>query len=130
MLPTDGLMKFYNCSDFPFNFNFIVDLTVLTLLDNLTGDHVHSVVSNWLDRIPEGKTPNWILGNHDYWRVGSRFGEANIDGFNMVSLLLPGVAVTYNGEEIGMVNTEVSWEDTVDPAGLNCGEEHFNVGCR
>ena len=37
------------------------------------------------------------------------------------------VAVTYNGEEIGMVNTEVSWEDTVDPAGLNCGEEHYNV---
>ena len=91
------------------------------------GDHVHTVVSGWLDRIPEGKTPNWILGNHDYWRVGSRFGAANIDGFNMISLLLPGVAVTYNGEEIGMVNTEVSWEDTVDPAGINCGEEHYNV---
>ena len=45
----------------------------------------------------------------------------------MMSLMLPGVAVTYNGEEIGMTNTEVSWEDTVDPAGLNCGEEHFNV---
>ena len=45
----------------------------------------------------------------------------------MMSLLLPGVAVTYNGEEIGMVNTEVSWEDTVDPAGLNCGQEHFMV---
>ena len=37
------------------------------------------------------------------------------------------MAVTYNGEEIGMVNTAVSWEDTVDPAGLNCGEEHFEV---
>ena len=35
--------------------------------------------------------------------------------------------MTYNGEEIGMVNTAVSWEDTVDPAGLNCGEEHFEV---
>ena len=45
----------------------------------------------------------------------------------MMSLMLPGVAITYNGEEIGMTNTNVSWEDTVDPAGLNCGEEHFNV---
>ena len=60
------------------------------------------------------------------FRLGSRFGAANIDGFNMMSLMLPGVAVTYNGEEIGMTNTAVSWEDTVDPAGLNCGEEHFN----
>ena len=58
--------------------------------------------------------------------MGTRFGAGNIDGFNMMSLMLPGVAVTYNGEEIGMTNTAVSWEDTVDPAGLNCGEEHFN----
>ena len=62
-----------------------------------------------------------------FYRLGTRFGAGNIDGFNMMSLMLPGVAVTYNGEEIGMTNTDVSWEDTVDPAGLNCGEEHFNV---
>ena len=63
-------------------------------------------------------------------RLGSRFGEGNIDGFNMMTLLLPGVAVTYNGEEIGMTNTMVSWEETVDPAGLNCGEDHFmDEGC-
>ena len=60
-------------------------------------------------------------------RLGSRFGEGNMDGFNMLSLLLPGVAVTYNGEEIGMTNTAVSWEDTVDPAGINCGQDHFMV---
>ena len=62
-----------------------------------------------------------------FFRLGTRFGAGNIDGFNMMSLMLPGVAVTYNGEEIRMTNTEVSWEDTVDPAGLNCGEEHFMV---
>ena len=37
LLPTISLMKYYNCSDFPFNFGFIVDLTVLTLVDKLTG---------------------------------------------------------------------------------------------
>ena len=37
MLPTSSLMKYYECSDFPFNFGFIVDLTLLTLVDSLTG---------------------------------------------------------------------------------------------
>ena len=40
---------------------------------------------------------------------------------------IQGVSVTYNGEEIGMLNTDISWEDTVDPAGINCGEDHFSV---
>ena len=48
MLTTPGLMKFYNCSDFPFNFNFIVDLTVLTLADHLTG----------ADTMPNGHWPH------------------------------------------------------------------------
>ena len=38
MIPTDAMMKFYNYSDLPFNFNFIVDLTVLMLFDDLTGE--------------------------------------------------------------------------------------------
>ena len=125
-LTTENMMTFYNCSDFAFNFNMIVKLKP----DELSGDTIKAAVADWLDNMPEGKTANWVLGNHDNWRVGSRFGEGNMDGFNMISLLLPGVAVTYNGEEIGMTNTDVSWEQTVDPAGLNCGEEHFqDMGC-
>ena len=35
------------------------------------------------------------LGNHDVPRLGSRVGEHLIDAFNLISLTLPGVAVTY-----------------------------------
>ncbi len=45
--------------------------------------------------------------------TGTRFGESRQDGFNMVALLLPGVAVTYYGEEIGMVNTDIPFNETV-----------------
>lgn len=32
---------------------------------------------------------------------------------------LPGIAVTYQGEEMGLVNTHLTWEQTVDPAACN-----------
>jgi Glycosidases len=38
---------------------------------------------------------------------------------NMLALLLPGTAITYYGEEIGMEDTFISSEQTVDPAGVN-----------
>lgn len=51
----------------------------------------------------------------------SRFRENMVDGLNSLSMLLPGVAVTYQGEEIGMKDGYVSWEDTVDVAACNQG---------
>lgn len=49
---------------------------------------------------------------------------------NIILLLLPGTAVTYYGEEIGMTNSKISWEQTVDPAGKNAGPERFHLFTR
>ena len=62
------------------------------------------------------------LGNHDQHRVASRFVPELVDGMNFIGQLLPGVSVTYNGEEIGMENTYITWEQCVDPQGINAGE--------
>ena len=53
-----------------------------------------------------------------------------MDAYNLITLTLPGIAVTYQGEEIGMTNTEISFEDTVDPSGCNCGPDRYDeIGC-
>lgn len=61
------------------------------------------------------------MGNHDNHRVATRLGKENVDSFNMLLAFLPGVMVTYNGEEIGMENGEVTCEQGYDPQAIkNC----------
>ncbi|XP_039484729.1 maltase 2-like isoform X2 [Drosophila santomea] len=108
-------------SHLPFNFHFITDVNG----DSDARDYVYNV-EKWLIYMPRGHAANWVMGNHDNPRVASRFGPASVDAMNMLLLTLPGVAVTYNGEELGMVDyRELSWEDTVDPPARNVGEEHY-----
>ena len=75
--------------------------------------------------MPPGVEANWVTGSHDMGRVGSRLGDQLIDHMNMLALMLPGLAVTYQGEEVGMLDTAISWEDTRDPAGCACGPERY-----
>nr|XP_026488751.1 maltase A1-like [Vanessa tameamea] len=101
-------------SHMPFNF---------VLISDVNGDSSAAEIKYALDKFltfkPIDKLANWVAGNHDNNRVASRFSPMLVDGVNMIVLLLPGIAVTYMGEEIGMVDGYVSWEDTVDPSGCN-----------
>lgn len=49
----------------------------------------------------------------------------------MLSMILPGIAVTYNGEEIGMEDkSDISWEDTQDPQACNTDEDTYKTRTR
>ncbi|XP_069978318.1 maltase A3-like [Penaeus vannamei] len=120
-------MKYYGnethpLADFPFNFQL---LDSFQGRDNFTGESVMAVIDEWMTNLPEGKWPNWVIGNHDNGRVASRLGSDLVDALNMLILLLPGTPVTYYGEEIGMEDNFISWEDTQDPRGLNFGRERY-----
>lgn len=66
------------------------------------------------------------LGNHDRSRFASRYGHHRIDGLLTLLLTLPGVAVTYNGDEIGMEDyRDITWEDTLDPPACNLDRETY-----
>ena len=63
-------------------------------------------------------------GNHDNTRIGTRIGVDFIDFANALNLLLGGTAVTYYGEEIGMVDIgreKISYEECQDEYGKKQG---------
>lgn len=123
-----NVMRYYGMADgtktgsqMPFNFIMINDVTKASK----AGDF-KKIIDDWVDAVPEGQSTNWVLGNHDRARVGTRFGEERIEGLLALGMGLPGVAVTYYGEEIGMVNNmDITWEETVDPAACNYLEENY-----
>jgi alpha-glucosidase len=49
-----------------------------------------------------GRVPGWVMSNHDFGRLPTRFGRANARAAALVLLTLPGVAFLYQGDEIGM----------------------------
>ena len=54
------------------------------------------------------------IDNHDNPRVPARFDARYVDGLNMMVLLLPGTAITYYGDEIGMKDTKILPNQTMD----------------
>ncbi|CAH0749326.1 unnamed protein product [Diatraea saccharalis] len=102
---------------FPFNFDFITELNA----ESNARDFVYTIL-RWLTYMPYRAVANWVFGNHDNNRMPTRFRHDMVDGLNAVNMMLPGVAVTYQGEEIGLRDGYVSWEDTVDVEALNRGD--------
>ena len=46
----------------------------------------------------------WVLSNHDFPRLTTRFGPENARAAAMLLLTLPGTAFVYQGDEIGMLD--------------------------
>lgn len=101
----------------PFNFDLITDVDASS-----SAADIKRAVDKFLTYKPVDEGANWVVGNHDNSRMATRYGSSLVDGINMIVLLLPGVGVTYMGEELGMIDGYVSWEDTVDPSGCNTND--------
>ena len=73
---------------------------------------------------------NFKVGNHDNHRVVDRWGENRGDLYNILVQTLPGIAVTYNGEEIVMHDVYIPYDQTVDPLACNQGPDNFALVSR
>ncbi|XP_067627246.1 maltase A3-like [Eurosta solidaginis] len=122
--PIDVVMKYYGNgtaegAQIPFNF------LMIWVGNDSDAYHFADTVNTWLKNMPEGRTANWVIGNHDQNRVGSRLGADRIDMLNMLTNILPGVSISYYGEEIGMTDVWISWKDTVDPSACHTNPDIY-----
>uniref|UniRef100_A0A0A9WEU2 alpha-glucosidase n=1 Tax=Lygus hesperus TaxID=30085 RepID=A0A0A9WEU2_LYGHE len=93
------LMTYYGNVSSPFNFQYISYLNKnsnAAVFQKLTTDYMNALKGRW---------PNWVVGNHDNSRVGTRMGSDLIDTMTILTQLLPGTSITYYGEELGMTDT-------------------------
>lgn len=104
----------------PFNF---------AMLKSSTAAHMRDVVESQEAALPEGAWPNYVLGNHDEHRITSRYGDVGVRRMAMMLLTLRGTPTMYFGDEIGMLNADISPEIAQDPWGKNV-EGLGRDGCR
>jgi alpha-glucosidase len=127
-LPLDQLMTYYGDGDechMPFNFRLI----------NLPWDArlIGSYIRDYEAALPPGGWPNWVLGNHDQHRVATRvrsqtgfLGRSPVStqpldparAAQMLLLTLRGTPTCYYGDEIGMEDVPIPFEQCMDPAAL------------
>ncbi|MFC4259993.1 alpha-glucosidase [Marinobacter lacisalsi] len=78
--------------------------------------------------------PCWAIGNHDVTRVASRWqaqGVEQLTQFMATLLSLRGSVCLYQGEELGLQEAELAYEDLMDPYGINFWPEYKGRdGCR
>lgn len=55
----------------------------------------------------------------------NRYTPELADALNLLTGVLPGVQCVYYGEEIGMEDTFITWNQTVDPLGIKAGQLHY-----
>ena len=110
-LPVDRTVVYYGSDGdgihVPFNFE------LLTAEWDAAG--IAALVQNYLDAIPPGGWPNWVLGNHDVPRVATRLGVAQARVAAMLMLTLPGTPTLYYGDELGLRNAEIGPDQVRDP---------------
>jgi alpha-glucosidase len=79
---------------------------------------VRAFVDQYDAAIPQYAWGNWVLGNHDTTRVGTRLGREGVRLAALLQLTLRGTPFIYYGEEIGMIDVPIAPDQQQDPFGI------------
>lgn len=98
-------------------------------------EHVRKTIETIEDALGDG-WPCWSIGNHDVERVASRWGQEKSNHeqakvFMVMLLCLRGSICLYQGEELGLREAELTFDQLVDPFGIAFWPEFKGRdGCR
>ncbi|MGB0899970.1 MAG: alpha-glucosidase [Psychrobium sp.] len=92
------------------------------LTDDFSAQHIKDTVSS-LEAQMTGGWPCWAVSNHDADRVVTRWGKGkeNTQLARMLAAMLgslKGSICTYQGEELGLPQAELTFEELQDPFGI------------
>ncbi len=93
------------------------------LVDEFSAAHIRETVEQQMAQLNGSNRPCWAISNHDVVRVLSRWGGDNPDP-QMAKMLtallcaLPGTICSYQGEELGLTQAEISHNQLKDPFGI------------
>ena len=106
------------------------------LLATFTAEHFRSRVDGFYKGAPSG-WPCWSFSNHDVIRHVSRWGEHAASREAMAKLALAmllsfkGSVCLYQGEELGLPEAELDFDELTDPPGITFWPEYKGRdGCR
>ncbi|MGF6711667.1 alpha-glucosidase [Luteibacter sp. W1I16] len=110
-LPLERIVAYYGegleGANLPFNF--------LLIGAPWEARFVAGLVERYEAALPEGGWPNWVLGNHDKPRIASRVGDAQARVAAVLLLTLRGTPTMYYGDEIGMHDVPIPFDEVRDP---------------
>ncbi|GIU30324.1 alpha-glucosidase [Shewanella colwelliana] len=92
------------------------------LTDDFSPQYIRQTVEALELSIGDG-WPCWAIGNHDVQRVASRWGKGAFNGdmakmLNALLCSLRGSVCSYQGEELGLTEVEIGYEQLQDPFGI------------
>ncbi len=110
-LPLDRLVTYYGEQlsglHLPFNFQLLKANWQSRVIAGLARDYEAA--------LPVGAWPNWVLGNHDTSRIGTRVGVRQARLAGLLLLTLRGTPTLYYGDELGMRDVAIAPELIRDP---------------
>ena len=76
---------------------------------------LQAAIDAYLNALPDGAWPVWIIGGHDKQRIASKIGQAAMRVAAMLLLTLKGTPFFFMGDEIGRERVQIPAERVQDP---------------